>query len=163
MDLISIKSLIPDAILDLRYTTDQNIASRVIQNSNDALLNRIVAEALSMVAAELRLSAIYIVVWDAYRTAREQEILRNACNDDRYVRQKSNHCLGVAVDITLANPAGEYLDMGTGFDDFSEKAHVEARDLTQSQYMNRKILRDVMKKYGFKQWQYEWWHFDYSS
>jgi D-alanyl-D-alanine dipeptidase len=75
----------------------------------------------------------------------------------------SNHLKGLAVDLTLANYDGTYLDMGTDFDDFSERAHVDSALITPDQQANRKILQTAMEAHGYKPWPYEWWHFDYPA
>lgn len=78
------------------------------------------------------------------------------------------HLSGGAIDLTLYDlSTGQGIEMGTGFDDFSERAH---RDyfLTQTQssldelniQKNRQLLRSAMEMVGFASYQYEWWHFD---
>ena len=53
------------------------------------------------------------------------------------------HPRGMAVDVSIKSVHGTLLDMGTEFDDLSEKAH---RDYAHSDVImnNRKILNDVM-------------------
>ena len=46
------------------------------------------------------------------------------------------------------------------YDDFTEKAHRDYYNLPDTVIKNRKILEDVMKKYGFIPLPTEWWHFD---
>ena len=78
------------------------------------------------------------------------------------------HLSGGAIDLTLFNLAtGQALDMGTVFDDCSERAHRDyfdrlptltnhERDIQQA----RMVLRQAMEKSGFVSYEYEWWHFD---
>jgi D-alanyl-D-alanine dipeptidase len=53
--------------------------------------------------------------------------------------------------------------MGTGYDDFSEKAHADYQGLSAEQKKNREILRTTMEKHGFAVLPTEWWHFDYQG
>ena len=51
--------------------------------------------------------------------------------------------------------------MPTGFDNFSDTAHYTFMKLPFDALQNRKMLRDVMEKYGFKMFDTEWWHFSW--
>jgi D-alanyl-D-alanine dipeptidase len=60
--------------------------------------------------------------------------------------------------------------MGTPFDFFGEAAEpqleykmLQEGVLTQQQIDNRKILRSVMQKAGFRQLPAEWWHYNSCS
>jgi D-alanyl-D-alanine dipeptidase len=50
--------------------------------------------------------------------------------------------------------------MGTGFDDFSERAHRDYTNLPAQALSNRRKLEDVMVRHGFTGLPTEWWHFD---
>lgn len=160
-DLVVVADTIPDIVIDLHYSSSSNITGRPISAEYTARLARPTVEALTRAAGELRLQGYRLVVWDAYRAAETQEILRQAQPDGRYVLERSNHTKGLAVDISLANLEGELLDMGTDHDEFTERAYAAAKELTPNQHKNRAVLTLAMGKAGFKQWPYEWWHFDY--
>lgn len=84
--------------------------------------------------------------------------------DERYVadpKKGSRHNRGMAVDLTLVDKEGKELSMPTEYDDFTEKAHRDYMNISEEQIKNRKILEDVMTKYGFIGLTTEWWHFDY--
>ena len=49
--------------------------------------------------------------------------------------------------------------MGSPFDYFSERSHPDCRVITEEQYTNRMILRDLMLRNGFEPLNCEWWHF----
>lgn len=78
------------------------------------------------------------------------------------------HLSGGAIDLTLYDIAsGEPLDMGTVFDDCTERAHSDYfntkchlssadRAIAERRY----LLRTLMEQAGFTAYQYEWWHFD---
>ncbi len=77
------------------------------------------------------------------------------------------HTTGGAVDLTLIDKYGNELDMGTDFDDFSEKAatdYFENREYEGSTVQkNRRILNQAMTKAGFTNLPSEWWHYDYGN
>ncbi|KHD85303.1 hypothetical protein NG54_10095 [Heyndrickxia ginsengihumi] len=78
------------------------------------------------------------------------------------------HYTGGAVDLTLANEKG-WLDMGTDFDEFTEKAHslFYEKELLTDEEKNirdrRRLLRKSMIDVGFRSNPDEWWHFDYGN
>jgi len=64
------------------------------------------------------------------------------------------------VDVTLVDAKGRELPMGTGYDDFSEKAHPDHAGLPDRVKRNRARLAAVMTRHGFEAYPFEWWHFD---
>ena len=90
----------------------------------------------------------------------------NLIKDDRYVadpKKGSGHNRGIAVDLTLINKAsGAELDMGTGFDNFSDTAHQKFPNLPSVVLQNRQLLKTTMEKYGFTPLETEWWHFSWN-
>ncbi len=57
--------------------------------------------------------------------------------------------------------------MGTKYDEFTplsepryEEKYLKEEKLTQEQYLNRRFLREVMRKAGLRPIQNEWWHFE---
>ena len=64
------------------------------------------------------------------------------------------------MDLTLLDMrTGKEADMGGPFDLFSEVSHPDYRGITDEQYENRMILRQVMLRNGFEPIDCEWWHF----
>lgn len=53
------------------------------------------------------------------------------------------------------------LNMGSGFDEFSERSHRNYAGLNEGQKRNRKTLTDLMTSSGFTIVTTEWWHYDY--
>ena len=77
-----------------------------------------------------------------------------------YIAEHSGHSRGSTVDLTLFDMTTEKeVDMGGTFDYFGELSHPDYRNITEEQYKNRMILREVMLKHGFKPLVEEWWHF----
>lgn len=161
--LVRIDTLIPDAILDIRYATPNNITGRIIYADASPQLVDDAAQQLARAAEVFRKRGLRLVVWDANRPVSAQRQLLQTNRDKRYVLEDSNHCRGLAVDVTLADQSGAYLDMGTDFDNFTERAHADASSVTQIQHANRALLAGTMVAHNFTQWPYEWWHFDYTA
>lgn len=101
-----------------------------------------------------------------------------------YIAKRSGHSRGSTIDLTLVPlplptqaqyqkeekliscfaPASERfqdnsLDFGTGYDCFDPLAHTANPALGPSQKRNRLMLKSVLEKFGFKNYENEWWHF----
>ena len=78
----------------------------------------------------------------------------------------SVHNSGGAIDLTIIETeSGRELDMGTGFDDFTERsltAHFESSGSAVIRD-NRRLLYRVMTEAGFTNYPLEWWHYDYGD
>lgn len=75
------------------------------------------------------------------------------------------HSTGGAVDVTIADVNGKWLDMGTDFDDFSPLAHTAAFEGSDNETVqnNRRLLFHCMIAAGFTNLPSEWWHYDYGN
>jgi zinc D-Ala-D-Ala dipeptidase len=107
---------------------------------------------------------------------------------DGYIASKSGHTRGSTVDLTIVPlpvpeqeryapgqtlractlPAGarfgdNSLDMGCGFDCFDEQAHTAFGGIGPAQRTNRLLLKALMEKQGFRNFEKEWWHFTLKS
>jgi D-alanyl-D-alanine dipeptidase len=103
---------------------------------------------------------------------------------DGYIDSKSGHSSGSTVDLTIVPlPApiqqdyisGQKLsecylsaskrfgdnsiDMGTGFDCFHELSHTANTNIGNQQKINRLLLKTLMEKHGFRNYDKEWWHY----
>ena len=89
-----------------------------------------------------------------------------------YVGELSTHSRGSTVDVAIArtdrgsspNRAcgavdNDTFDFGTGFDCFDPMSETGHRGLAREAAANRKMLVDVMRAGGFKNYAREWWHF----
>jgi D-alanyl-D-alanine dipeptidase len=101
-----------------------------------------------------------------------------------YVMAKSGHSRGSTVDLTIINTPSakqaEYspakpliacyaaylqrfkdnsIDMGTGYDCMDTSAHSDNTKINTVAFYNRTMFRAIMEKYGFKNYEKEWWHF----
>ena len=105
-----------------------------------------------------------LVIYDCYRPKKYQAIMYKIVNNPAFVANPSkgsNHNKGCAIDISLADKNGNELDMGTAFDDFTEKAHFQSSSISNEAKQNRILLRNIMTKAGFTAYDNEWWHFNF--
>lgn len=75
------------------------------------------------------------------------------------------HTTGGAIDLTILDKNGNELEMGTGFDSFSEEAGTAYFEKKNNQLIrdNRRLLFHVMTDAGFTNLPSEWWHYDYGD
>ena len=166
VEFIELDKMNPHIFLDIRYATTNNFTGKIVYPEARAFLVKEAALALDSVQKELEKSGLALKVFDAYRPLSVQKIFWEIMPDDRYVadpKKGSRYNRGMAVDLTLVYEDGKELAMPTEYDDFTEKAHRDYMALTDEQIKNRKILEDVMVKYGFIPFATEWWHFDYKG
>lgn len=111
---------------------------------------------------------------------------KSALFADGYIAERSGHSRGSTVDLTLvplpAGPTPSYLpgqplidctapqavrfpdnslDMGTGFDCFDTLANTADPRINGEQTKNRTLLLEGLERYGFVNYDKEWWHFTY--
>jgi zinc D-Ala-D-Ala dipeptidase len=165
--MMELKTLIPTLIYDLRYATANNFMKRLMYpaGTNVTFLRTPAANALLKVQTELNTKGIGIKVYDAYRPYSVTVKFWELVHDERFVANPKNgsgHNRGVAIDLTLINSKTKAeLNMGTGFDNFSDTAHQGFTKLPQDVLENRKLLKTTMEKYGFKPYADEWWHYSW--
>jgi len=163
-ELVELKSLIPDIVLDIRYATDNNFTGRPVYPSARCFLAREAALALRNVQNELKASGYRLKVFDGYRPLSVQRDFWKILPDPRYVadpKKGSRHNRGYAVDVSLVDLEGRDVPMPSEYDDFSERAHPDYAGIPAEAARNRALLRRVMERHGFSQFPTEWWHYDY--
>lgn len=152
--------------LDVRYATEHNFVKEVMYECGKCYLRTEAAQALEKVAQSLAQFNYKLVLFDCYRPSPVQQKLWNKVPNPNYVtppEKGSMHNRGVAVDLSIADDRGRYLDMGTEYDFFGVEAHTDHMNHTKEVLRNRKLLNDLMVKYGFKGIRTEWWHFSLGS
>jgi D-alanyl-D-alanine dipeptidase len=163
--MIELRSLMPNIVYDLRYATTNNFMHRLMYpaNTNKTFLRSPVAHALAKVQHELNEKGLGLKIFDAYRPYSVTVKFWELVHDERYVANPakgSGHNRGIAVDLTIINlKTGEELNMGTGFDNFTDSAHHTFTNLPEEVLQNRNLLKTTMEKYGFKLFETEWWHY----
>ncbi|NOZ55640.1 MAG: D-alanyl-D-alanine dipeptidase [Calditrichaeota bacterium] len=162
-DLVDVQQVIPDIVVDLKYATADNFTGQVLYEVPRCFLRRATAERLARVQARLRKQGLGLKIWDGYRPRSVQWKMWKLVPDSRYVadpRKGSRHNRGAAVDVTLVDSTGRELEMPTGFDDFTEKAHRDYQGCSETARRNRALLEAAMTAEGFVPLPTEWWHFD---
>lgn len=151
---------------DLRYATPDNFTGEIIYPCGRCLLRPAVAEALLAVSDELRSQGYGLLLYDCYRPHSAQWKLWKIKPDRRYVtdpEKGSMHNRGGAVDLTLTDPDGAPLDMGTAYDFFGPEAWHTHEALPDSVLQRRRLLRAAMESHGFAGIRTEWWHYSYKK
>jgi len=164
---------------ELRYATPDNFVGHAVYDGIDcAWLRREAAEALEQAAAWLqaRRSGYRLLVLDALRPQRVQQRLWDELQGTPLTmylappERGSIHSFGMAVDLTLLDPAGREVDMGAGFDEMTlashpdhEAEHLAQGVLTAQHLVERGWLRAAMREAGFHGIATEWWHFDFGD
>ena len=163
--MVELKTLIPSLVYDLRYATANNFMHRLMypENTNVTFLRVPAANALQKVQQELNKKGLGLKIFDAYRPYSVTVKFWELVHDERYVANPakgSGHNRGIAADLTIINlRTGDELNMGTGFDNFTDTAHQTFTKLPEEVLQNRELLRSTMEKYGFVALETEWWHF----
>jgi D-alanyl-D-alanine dipeptidase len=165
--IVSLKSIDSTIVQDVRYATANNFTKQVLYPTAKVFLRKIAAEHLAQANEFLKKHHnVSIKIFDGFRPLFVQKIMWQILPDDRYVADPakgSRHNRGAAVDITLIDAEGNELDMGTPYDDFTERTSFASKDVSEKAYTNRKLLRDVMIQFGFLPLETEWWHFDFKD
>jgi zinc D-Ala-D-Ala dipeptidase len=166
--LVDIQQLIPSIMLDLRYNTANNFTKTTLyKKANTTYLLIAPASALVNIQNALLQKGLGIKIFDAYRPYATTKLMWDLIHDDRYVanpKNGSNHNRGLAIDLTIVNlKTLQELDMGTGFDNFTDTAHHSFSNLSQSILNNRKLLKSIMEQNGFKSFDTEWWHYSWPN
>jgi D-alanyl-D-alanine dipeptidase len=162
--MVELKTIVPNIQYDLRYSTTNNFMhQQLYKNGSTTYLRLVVARALALVQHELNEKNLSLKIWDAYRPYGVTERMWEMIKDERYVadpRKGSGHNRGIAVDLTIIDrTTGKELDLGTGFDNFTDTAHQDFKNLPSEILANRTLLKTVMEKNGFVAMETEWWHF----
>jgi len=177
--LLDVRTVVPDAIIDLRYATSHNFVGVPLYPADArCLVHQSLATGLATAAAALRRQGDLLVFWDCYRPhAVQVRMFQIMPNPDWVARPgpyARSHEAARAVDVTLARAATGtacpsdqrvqghcLLDMGTGFDDFTPRAYAFASNgVSAPARADRTRLRLAMNAGGLAVYSGEWWHFD---
>ena len=162
---VDVRTVVPDAIVDLRYATANNfVGVQLYPADARCLVHESLAPGLVAAAAALRTQGSTLVFWDCFRPHEVQVRMFTAVPDPAWVAKPGpysrSHETGRSVDVTLAE-GGRLVDMGTGFDDFSPRATAYATEgVSAVAQANRARLRNAMAAGGLTVYSGEWWHFD---
>lgn len=182
--LVDMATLASEITFDLRYAGSDNFVGQRIDgyHAPRCLLLAPAARALAEVERSLRGGNLRLRVFDCYRPARAVRHFVEWAGDlgDQYTKARfyprldkasllgdyiapvSGHSRGATVDLTLEHCDDVHctpLDMGTEFDFFDKRAHIDASEITPAQRENRRHLRMAMEAHGFRNYAMEWWHY----
>lgn len=163
--LVDVLTVVPDAVVDLRYATAHNFVGEPLYPVDArCLIHDSMAPGLVTAAAVLRSSGEVLVFWDCYRPHAVQVRMFAAVPNPNWVARPGSlarsHESGRSVDVTIAS-GGAQVDMGTDFDDFSPRALAFATEgVSPAAQGNRARLRQAMATGGLRAYSGEWWHFD---
>lgn len=164
LQLVDVRPYAPRAVFEIRYATTNNFTGKRLYPVARCFLARAVAERLRLVHDDLLKKGYRLKIYDGYRPHSVTKRMWAIVGDERYVanpKKGSRHNRGAAVDVSLCDLKGRELPMPSAFDDFSERAHRDYRDLPMEAVQNRQILEDAMAARGFSGFATEWWHFDF--
>ena len=192
--MVNIQMIDNDILVNLKYTTTDNFVGQDMYGDlQEAYLEREFANRVAKAQSILKeYNPNYtLLIYDAARPISVQRAMHQCVegtNLERFVADGTRggrHNYGVAVDLTIATLDGAPLDMGAGFDDFTEAASVkgtadtsDASTRTPEVYrryinnlamrgiisyqaaQNRILLIEVMHKAGLYPYRREWWHYE---
>lgn len=168
--LIELVRLDPSIKLDMRYATANNFTGRVLYDAARAFLAAPAAQAVARASKTAHADGFGLTIFDAYRPWRVTKQLWDATPNGpkkNYVanpKRGSKHNRGCAVDLSLHDLAtGLLVEMPSGFDDFSEKAHRDYMAATPAAIANRARLQLYLEAEDFIGLSNEWWHFDFAG
>ena len=161
--LVNLHKVNPRILLDIRYATDNNFMGFPIYSHALCFVHKNVAEALERIQVELESKGLGLKVYDGFRPIAVQQAMWDRLCDERYVSNPAKslgpHTRGAAVDVTLVNTHGQELEMPSGFDEFTERAHLNYAHGSKASLQHREILQKTMTAHGFEPLETEWWHF----
>jgi zinc D-Ala-D-Ala dipeptidase len=167
-DLIELVAVDPTIKLDIRYATADNFTGMVLYDQPRAFLVRVAAAALVRAHKRAQTDGFGLAIFDGYRPLSVTRKLWEATPPGpkrNYVANPakgSRHNRGCAVDLTLYDRAtGGLVEMPSGYDEFSLRAHRDFMEASVAAIANRTRLESYMEAEGFRGMSNEWWHFDF--
>ncbi|HYP27394.1 MAG TPA: M15 family metallopeptidase [Blastocatellia bacterium] len=168
-DLVELRKLDRTMRLDIRYATSNNFLGRPVYRQARAFLQRPAALALARVNRALRREGYGLVIHDGYRPWSVTKIFWDSTPEDKreFVADPSKgsrHNRGCAVDLSLFDlKTGRTVEMPSGYDEMTERSHINYAGGTAEQRRLRDLLRAAMEAEGFMVFEPEWWHYDYKD
>jgi len=168
-DLIELIKLDRTIRLDIRYATSNNFLGKPVYKQARAFLQRPAAEALVRANKALRKNGYGLLIHDGYRPWSVTKMFWDATPADKkeFVAdpsQGSRHNRGCAVDLSLFSlKTGKAVVMPSGYDEMTERSHINYTGGTDEQRRLRDLLRTAMEAEGFAVYEPEWWHYDYKD
>ena len=195
-NLVDVKTMegAEDIIVELKYSTPYNFVGKDMYRDLDkAYLTPDFARKVIRAQQILRRynPQLTLLIYDAARPISVQRYMRKLVEGTKFQdfvadgTKGGRHNYGVAVDLTIATNQGVPLDMGAGFDDFTDAAAVKGTSDTNDQanrnikvyteYINglvkrglisaeaaknRLLLINIMIEAELYPYRREWWHYE---
>ena len=177
LGFVDVAELNPSVKVQLMYGRSDNFTGRVLYDGlTRAWLHPEAAASVDRAQKALTelMPGYSLLVKDAGRPMSVQRRMFNAVKGTSKANYVANpakggglHNYGMAVDITIVDPSGNEIDMGTEVDHLGPEANIwREEQLVSSGYMsenarqNRQLLRKLMTEAGFTPLRSEWWHFN---
>ncbi|RTY93599.1 M15 family metallopeptidase [Flavobacterium sp. GT3R68] len=160
---VNLKIYSQDFILDMKYATTDNFLKAKVYDCAECFLRYKTVKSLLEANERFVKKGYRIKIYDCYRPLDIQKRMWAIVSNPEYVadpKKGSIHNRGGAVDITLVDKNGKELDMGTAFDHFGIEASHQYLNVSDEVLANRKLLKKIMLKSGFKSFDSEWWHYN---
>ena len=150
--MVDLKQTNSTLLFDLRYARSDNFMhQKLYPTIKTTYMRKAAADSLIAVQQYLHTLGFGLKIFDAYRPYSVTEKLWEPVKDDRYAadpKKGSGHNRGIAVDLTIIKLINkEELDMGTGFDNFSDTAQHAFKNLPETVLQNRLLLKTTMEKH----------------
>ncbi len=179
--LVDVQEIDSSISIDMKYTTTDNFVGIDLYGDLERVyIQPDVADKLKHAQSILkqRDSSLSLKIFDGVRPHFVQQLMWDSLvmpfhEKTKFLSNPKNHSIhnyGAAVDLTIIDDKRKELDMGTEYDHIGklcyprlEQQFLASGELTQQHINNRQLLRDVMKKAGFRYLPTEWWHFNSCS
>ncbi len=152
-----------DIELDMKYATSDNFLKSKVYDCADCYLRMRTVAQLIEANRDFLKKGYRIKIFDCYRPLDVQKQMFKIVPNPTYVADPAKgsiHNRGGAVDLTLIDSSGKELDMGTSFDHFGPASAHDYSKLSDEVIKNRKYLRKIMQRNGFRTFESEWWHYN---
>ena len=168
-DLVELVKLDSTIHLDIRYASTNNLVGRPVYKEARAFLQRPAAEALVTVNAALKPLGYGLLIYDGYRPWSVTKLFWDITPEEnkKFVanpKEGSRHNRGCAIDLSLYElKSGKEVKMTGEYDEMSERSYKNYTGGTEDQRKLRDLLMSKMEANGFKVYEFEWWHFDFTG
>lgn len=160
---VNLKDFSNDFVFDLKYATEDNFLKAKVYDCAECYLRYKTVKALIKASKKFMKLGYKIKLFDCYRPLDIQKKMWKIVSNPAYVANPAKgsiHNRGGAVDLTLVDLTGKELEMGTEFDFFGKEASHNYIKLPENVLRNRKLLKKIMTRSGFKIFESEWWHYN---
>lgn len=160
---VNLKDFSTDFVYDMKYATTDNFLKAKVYDCAQCYLRFKTVKALLEANGKFIKKGYRIKLFDCYRPLDIQKKMWEIVSNPEYVadpNKGSIHNRGGAVDISLVDENGKELEMGTAFDFFGPEASHDYDNLPDKVKENRKLLRKIMTRSGFRIFESEWWHYN---